>query len=74
MTRPLNQLTVAEVDVLAAASVQERCNRIIDEFDEWLAVRVLRLKLQHEDLPKLNDAFRDYFSDTRTAKPIEESR
>lgn len=49
-------------------SVQERCARIIAEFDEWLAVRVLRQELSHEDLPHLNDAFRDYFADTRTAR------
>ncbi len=66
--KPLNELSPFEVDDLAKQPVQERCNRIIDEFDEWLAIRVLRLKLQHEDLPQLNDTFRDYFSDTRAAR------
>jgi hypothetical protein len=66
--KTLNELAAFEVDELAKQPVQARCNRIIDEFDEWLAIRVLRLKLQHGDLPQLNDAFRDYFSDTRTAR------
>lgn len=68
MTRPFSQLAEAEVDELAKLSRQERCLRILDEFDEWLAVRVLRLKLRSEDLPHLNDAFRDYFADTRMTR------
>ena len=74
MTRPLNQLTEVEVVKIVELPVRDWCNRIIDEFDEWLAVHVRRFGFKHEDLPQLNDAFRDYFSDTRTAKPIEESR
>lgn len=49
-------------------SVQERCSHIIAEFDEWLAARVPRNELKHEDLPQLNDAFRDYFAGARTAR------
>lgn len=69
--KPLSELTPIEVDELAKLPVLQRCTRILDEFDEWLAVRVLRLKLTHEDLPQLNDAFRDYFADTRTARSSE---
>ena len=65
--KPLNQLTEFEVTELAKQPVQTRCKRIIDEFDEWLAVRAIRLQFKHEELPQLNDAFRAYFSDTRTA-------
>ena len=53
---------------MTALTVAERCARIVAEFDEWLAVRVLRDELKYEDLPQLNDAFRDYFADTRTAR------
>jgi len=72
--KPLSEMTSVEVDDLAKRPVGERCARILDEFDEWLAIRVLRLKLAHEDLPQLNDAFRDYFSDTRTARSSGGSR
>lgn len=68
MTRPLHTLSRAEVDELAKLSVQDRCARIVDEFDEWLAVYVRCLKLEHEDLPQLNDAFRDYFTGTRSVR------
>lgn len=76
MTRPLRELTEIEVEKITVLPVRDRCNRIIDEFDEWLAVHVLRFGFQHEDLPQLNAAFRDYFSDTRTARlpVVEESR
>lgn len=66
--KPLSELSAFEVDDLAKRPVHERCTRIVDEFDEWLAIHVLRLKLAHEDLPQLNDAFRDYFADTRSQK------
>lgn len=52
-------------DEVTKMPLQARCERILDEFDEWLAIRVLQFKLQHEDLPQLNDAFRDYFADMR---------
>ena len=65
--KPLHQLTEFEVAELAKQPAQTRCNRIIDEFDEWLAIRARRLKFKHEELPQLNDAFRAYFADTRTA-------
>jgi hypothetical protein len=55
-------------DEVAKMPVQERCSRIIAEFDEWLAARRLQYELRYEDLPQLNDAFRDYFADTRTMK------
>lgn len=55
-------------DELAKMLVQERQQCIVDEFDEWLAIRVLRYKLKHEDLPRLNDAFRAYFAGTRSAR------
>jgi hypothetical protein len=55
-------------DEVAKMSVQDRCVRILDEFDEWLAIRRLQLELKHEDLPQLNDAFRDYFAGLRTAE------
>jgi hypothetical protein len=55
-------------DELVQMPVQDRCARIVDEFDEWLAIRVLRLKLRHEDLPQLNDAFRAYFTDARSVR------
>ena len=66
--KPLNQLTEFEVAELAQQPVQTRCKRIIDEFDAWLALRAIRLQFKHEELPQLNDAFRDYFADTRTAR------
>ncbi len=49
-------------------SPQERCARILDVFDEWLAIQVLQLKLKHEDLPHLNDAFRGYFAGTSSLR------
>lgn len=69
--KPLSELSRFEVDELAKLPIAQRCTRIVDEFDEWLAVRVLRLKLSHEALPQLNDAFRDYFANTRTARSSE---
>lgn len=64
----VNRIDMPASDVVVKMSVQERCSRILDEFDEWLAVRRLRFKLKHEDLPQLNDAFRDYFADMRTMR------
>lgn len=32
-------------------TVQERCLDILQEFDQWLAVRVLRHELKWEDYP-----------------------
>ena len=61
-------LTNAEV---LEMTLQERCDRILDAFDTWLAIQVLHLKLKHEDLPLLNDAFRDYFAGTRAARDLE---
>jgi hypothetical protein len=61
----VRKLTPAEV---AKMSVQDRCARILDDFDEWLAIRRLQFELKHEDLPQLNDAFRDYFAGMRTAR------
>jgi hypothetical protein len=55
-------------DAVMRMPIQDRCARILDEFDAWLATRVLHFKLRHEDLPRLNDAFRDYFTDTRTSR------
>jgi hypothetical protein len=55
-------------DEVAKMSPQDRCARILDEFDEWLAIRRLQLALKHEDLPQLNDAFRDYFAGMRTSR------
>lgn len=66
--KPLRAMTAAEVDKVAALPVHERCDRILVEFDEWLALHVLRFQLTHDDLPQLNDAFRDYFAGTRTAQ------
>lgn len=74
MTRPLNQLTEVEVAKIAALPVRDRCDRIVAEFDEWLAVHVRRFGLKYEDLPQLNDAFRDYFADARTARPLQPTR
>ncbi len=72
--KPISELTMIEVNELAKLSVSQRCARIIDEFDEWLAVRVLRLKLASADLPQLNDVFRVYFTDTRTVHSSEGAR
>lgn len=55
-------------DEVAKMSVQDRCVRILDEFDEWLAIRRLQFELKYEDLAQLNDAFREYFADMRTAQ------
>jgi hypothetical protein len=60
---PVRKLTEVE-----KMSLQERCDRILDEFDEWLAIRRLQFQLSYEDLPRLNDDFRDYFSGMRTAR------
>jgi hypothetical protein len=65
--KPLSQMTATEVTRVAASPVHDRCERIVGEFAEWLAVHVLRYKLKHEDLPQLNDAFRAYFAGTRSA-------
>lgn len=61
----MRKLTADEV---ANRPVQERCLRILDEFDEWLAARRLQYGLRYDDLPQLNDMFRGYFSDTRTVQ------
>jgi 3',5'-cyclic AMP phosphodiesterase CpdA len=66
--KPLRELTPLELEDLAKLPVRLRCARIVDEFDEWLAIHVLWLKLKHDELPQVNDAFRDYFADTRTAR------
>jgi hypothetical protein len=55
-------------DEMANMPVQERCLRILDEFDEWLAARRLQYGLRYEDLPQLNAAFRGYFANTRTVQ------
>lgn len=55
-------------DEVANMPVQERCLRILAEFDVWLAARRLQYGLRYEDLPQLNDAFRGYFADTRTVQ------
>lgn len=68
MVKPLRELSREQVADLVKLPAHEKCVRIVDEFDEWLAVQVLRLKLAHEDLPRLNDAFRDYFVGTRTQR------
>jgi hypothetical protein len=62
---PVRKLTEAEVEKM---SLQERCDRILDEFDEGLAIRRLQFQLSYEDLSRLNDDFRDYFSGMRTAR------
>jgi hypothetical protein len=67
--KPLRDMRVDEVAKIAKAPVQERCNCIIDEFDQWLAIHAVRYEFKHTDLPQLNDAFRDYFAGTRTARP-----
>jgi hypothetical protein len=61
----VRKLTPEEV---AKMSVEDRCARILDEFDEWLAICRLQLELKHEDLSQLNDAFRDYFAGMRTTR------
>lgn len=66
--KTLEQLTEIEIADIAAKPLQERCDRIIDEFDEWLTPRVRRFKVAWEELPKLNDAIRDYFASTRTSR------
>lgn len=48
--------------------IREACSDIIYEFDRWLALQVLNRKLSWSELPHLNDAFREYFADTRTFK------
>lgn len=67
--KPLNQLTEGERAAMESRPVQERCDAIIAEFDEWLAVRVVILRFKYAELPQLNDAFRDYFASTRTTHP-----
>ena len=62
---PVRKLTADEA---AKMPVQERCLRILVEFDEWLAARTLQYGLKYEDLPQLNDAFRGYFANTRTVQ------
>lgn len=49
-------------------TTRDKCVYILNEFDRWLALQVLNQKLSWEELPKLNDMFREYFSDTRTEK------
>jgi hypothetical protein len=66
--KPLVQLTEAEIAKVAAMPVRERCARIVVAFDEWLSVHVLRYGLKHDDLPQLNDAFRDYFAGARSER------
>lgn len=50
----------------ALPRVEERCLTLVGEFDYWIAVRVIRHGLKYEDLPHLNDAFRDFFALTPT--------
>ena len=66
--KPLRDMTQAEIAEVASLPVGERCMRILEEFDYWLALHVVHFKLEHADLPQLNDAFRGYFADTRTAR------
>ena len=66
----MRELSEREVAKIAERPVQERCRYVIGEFDEWLAVHAFRYGFQHADMPQLNDAFRDYFSDTRTARAL----
>lgn len=61
----MRKLTADEV---TSMPVQERCLRILAEFDAWLAARRFQYGLTYEDLPQLNDAFRGYFSGTRTVQ------
>lgn len=51
-----------------ADDTRGKCVYILNEFDRWLAVQVLHQELSWDELPKLNDMFREYFSDTRTEK------
>lgn len=51
--------------------VKIRCGQIIADFDRWLALQVLNGRLRYDDLPSLNDMFRDYFANMRSAKPSE---
>ncbi len=48
--------------------VDKKITRILNDFDRWLALQVLNAGLKHGELPRLNDAMRAYFSDTRTAE------
>ena len=73
MVKPLRDRSHLEVAELAKLPVQKRVEFVLDEFDEWLAVHVLRLKFQHADLSLLNDAFRDYFAGMRSARSPGES-
>ena len=50
------------------SDTQNKITDIVNEFDRWLANQVLENGLSWEELPQLNDAFREYFKGTRTAK------
>jgi len=52
-------------------TTRDRCVWIINDFDRWLALQVRIHRLSWEELPQLNDMFRAYFSDTRTAQKEE---
>jgi len=41
--------------------------QIINEFDRWLAAEVVNRQIPWAQLPAINDAFRDYFADTRSS-------
>ena len=49
-------------------TTDEKIRLIMIEFDRWLATEVLNNNIPHDELPKLNDAFRDYFKSMRTAR------
>lgn len=63
--KPIFDLTAVELEALVSQPVTEKCSRVLHEFDEWLAARALRLQFSYDDLPRLNDAFRGYFAETR---------
>lgn len=49
-------------------TVEQKIRLIMIEFDGWLAGEAMLMGLTHDELPKLNDAFRDYFANMRTAR------
>jgi len=57
-----------KIDRLSDSELHRRVVQIINEFDLWLARQVREHDITWEQLPAVNDAFRDYFKDTRTSK------
>lgn len=59
---------MATPEVGVSPAVHSAIVKIINEFDYWLALQVLNNDLKYEDLPYLNDTFRDYFLHMRTTR------